>query len=117
MDVTEGFVLRASREREGIAMNWSSRRGASAATRGRPLVRAWRAWGWSVPALLAVVAVVVAACSAGPAGTGRALRPGGQPPPCSPNPPPGRRRPKLRDRRKAPTAGGTAWRHWCPLTV
>jgi len=29
-------------KREGIAMSWSSRRGASAATTGRPLRRAWR---------------------------------------------------------------------------
>jgi len=29
-------------KREGIAMSWSSRSGASAATTGRPLRRAWR---------------------------------------------------------------------------
>src|SRR5215470_18727845 len=40
-DVTEGFVLGASRE-GGIAMSWSSRRGVSAATGVRALGRAWR---------------------------------------------------------------------------
>jgi carboxyl-terminal processing protease len=35
-----------------------------------------------------MVAVVLAACSAGPGGTTHALQPAGQPPPCSPNPPP-----------------------------
>jgi carboxyl-terminal processing protease len=35
-----------------------------------------------------VVAVVLAACSAGPGGTTHAVQPGGQPPPCSANPPP-----------------------------
>jgi carboxyl-terminal processing protease len=71
-------------------MSWSSRRcGASAAPIGRPPVRAWRAWGWSVQAVLAVVAVVVlAGCSAGPGGTAHALQRGAQPPPCSANPPP-----------------------------
>ncbi len=70
-------------------MNWSSRRGASAATRGRLPLRTWRAWRRSILALPAVVVVVVlAACSAGPGGTAPARQPGGQPPPCSANPPP-----------------------------
>jgi PDZ domain len=69
-------------------MSWSSRRGASAATTSRPPVRTWHAWRRSVPALPAVVAVVLAARSAGPGGTTHALQPGGQPPPCSANPPP-----------------------------
>ena len=43
---------------ERIAMSWSSRRGASAATGGRPPLRTWRASRRSIPALLAVVAIV-----------------------------------------------------------
>jgi carboxyl-terminal processing protease len=69
-------------------MSWSSRRGASAATTSRPPVRAWRGWRRSIAALPAVAVVVLAACSAGPAGTAHAPQPGGQPPPCSANPPP-----------------------------
>src|SRR5215472_6449884 len=90
-DVAEGFVLRAGREREGIAMSWSSRRGATAATTSRPPVRTWRGWRRSIaalPAVVAVAVVVLAACSAGPGGATHARQPGAQPPPCSPNPPP-----------------------------
>ena len=74
--------------REGITMSWSSRRGASAATGGRPPLRAWRAWRRPVLALPAVAVVALAACSAGPGGTTAARQPGGRPPPCSANPPP-----------------------------
>ena len=69
-------------------MSWSSRRGASAATTSRPPVRTWRARGWSLSALAALVVVVLAACSAGAGSTAHARQPAGQPPPCSPNPPP-----------------------------
>src|SRR5262249_28069171 len=75
------------REREGIAMSWSSRRGASAATASRPPVRTWRGWRWSVPALLAVAVVVLAACRAGPVGPPGALRPRRAPPPVLGHPP------------------------------
>jgi len=45
-------------------MSWSSCRGASAATRSRPPVRAWRGWRRSIAALQALAAKVLAACSA-----------------------------------------------------
>ena len=64
--------------REGIAMSWSSRRGASAATGGRPPLRAWRACRRPVLALPAVAVVALAACSAGPGGTTAARQPGGR---------------------------------------
>ena len=70
-------------------MSWSSRRGASAATTSRPTGRAWRAWGWSIAALPAVAAVVLAAaCTGGAGSTAHARQAAGQQPPCSPNPPP-----------------------------
>jgi carboxyl-terminal processing protease len=69
-------------------MSWSSCSSAGAVTGSRSPVLAWRARRRSIPALLAMMAVALAACSAGAGDTAAARQPGGLPPPCSPNPPP-----------------------------
>ncbi len=70
------------------ATSWSSRRGASAATRSRAPARAWRARRWSIAALSALAAVMLVACSAGPGSSTLVRQVSGQPPPCSANFPP-----------------------------
>ncbi len=68
-------------------MSMSSRRGASAAAGTPSPVRTWRTWRRVISVLPVPAVLVLAACSGGAGSPVRARQPGGQPPPCSANPP------------------------------